>query len=285
MPAEMDEKDYILGTEDRETQRLGIQHDAWSEIVHECWRSAGVGEGDRIIDVGAGPGYAAFDLARIAGRSGHVTAVERSSRFIEAGRRMAESRGVDNVEFVEVDLMHDPLPGGSYDAAWCRWVASFVESPARLVERIASVVRPGGVAMFHEYADYGSWRYSPSLPHVEEYIGTVMASWREAGGEPDVAARLSPLLIGHGFEIERVVPRVYAVHPGDRLWTWIATFVESNVERLAEIGTVTPETAESVRSEFEAAQNDPRTIMLTPMVLEIVARKTSTESVRESSLR
>lgn len=272
------DRDYILGTRDQETLRLGIQHNAWAPIVHECWRQAGIAEGDRVIDVGAGPGFAAFDLAELVGPEGHVTAAERSARFVAAGRAMARGRGIRNVDFIEVDLMIDPLPPETYDAAWCRWVASFVESPVVLVEKIAHAVRPGGVAIFHEYVDYASWRFSPPLPLVEDYIERIMRSWREAGGEPDVAARIPSQLVSRAFELESVKPRVYCVRPGDALWIWIGTFVDSNLGRMVELGQGGPAWASAVRNEFRSAEADPTTLMLTPMVLEIIARRTGEDS-------
>ncbi len=127
--------------------------------------------------------------------------------------------------------------------------------------------------MFHEYVDYGSWRFSPSLSLVEEYIARVMLSWREAGGEPNIATLIPPLLIESGFTIEYAEPRVFCVGPGSKPWEWIGTFVDSNLDRLVEIGAQESEWAEAVRSEFRAAQADPTTLMITPMVLEIVARR------------
>lgn len=266
------DRDYVLGTHDAEIRRLGIQHEAWSSVAHRCWRRAGVTEGTRIVDVGAGPGFAAISLSAVVGPTGHVTAVERSSRFVEAGVQAARALGLRNLTFFEADLMADPLPAGEYDAAWCRWVASFVDCPAVLVDRIAAGLRPGGVAIFHEYVDYASWRFSPTLPLVEEYITRVMTSWRQAGGEPDVAAAIPPLLVRRGFTVEYAEPRVFCVSPADALWRWISTFIESNLDRLTDLQACDRAWAESVRAEFRAAQADPSTLMLTPMVLEIVAR-------------
>lgn len=265
------DRDYVLGTHDAETERLGVQHGAWRPIVLDCWRRAGVPLGARVIDIGAGPGYAALDLAELVGPTGHVTAVERSSRFVEAGRAAARLRGLENIAYHELDLMADPLPAGLSDVAWCRWVASFVESPELLVDKIAGAVRSGGVAVFHEYVDYAAWRFSPRLPLVEDYIIRVMDSWRAAGGEPDVAMDLPPLLRGNGFVIREAVPRVYCVRPVDPLWTWISTFVESNLDRLVELGGHEQAWGDAVRDEFRAAAANPATLMLTPMLLEIIA--------------
>ncbi len=269
------DRDYILGTTDQETLRLGIQHESWLPLATACWERAGVSPGHRVIDVGAGPGFAALDLAAIVGESGHVTAVERSARFVEAGKEMARGRGISNIDFLELDLMTDELPAGAHDVAWCRWVASFVDSPVTLVDKLARVVRPGGVAVFHEYADYGSWRYAPTQPLLDEYIGRVMHSWRSAGGEPDVATSIPAMLAERGFTIELIEPRVFCVGPRHPLWTWISTFVESNLGRLVELRQCDEPWADSVRSKLRDAQNDPATLMITPMVLEIIARKDS----------
>ncbi|MGB5133009.1 MAG: class I SAM-dependent methyltransferase, partial [Steroidobacteraceae bacterium] len=79
----MTEKDYVLGTHDEEIARLGLQHRVWRPTVLECWRTAGIGRGNRVIDVGAGPGFATLDLAGIVGPTGEVLAAERSGRFLE----------------------------------------------------------------------------------------------------------------------------------------------------------------------------------------------------------
>lgn len=271
------ERDYVLGTHDVEAQRLGLQHAAWRPYVTECWDAAGVAEGWHVLDVGAGPGHAAFDLAERVGPTGSVTAVERSARFVEAGRRLAAERDAGNVHFVEVDLMADHLPGGPFDAAWCRWVCSFVQSPALLVQQLGTAVREGGLVMFHEYVNYASWRFSPRLPNVEEYVSRVMASWRDAGGEPDVAMDLPPLLHAHGFEVLHARPRIFCVRPDDPLWFWwISPFVLSNLERMRELGAADAEWLNTVRREFLDAERDAETLLLTPTVLEIVATKRGT---------
>lgn len=273
--AEHLDREYVLGTHDAEVERLGIQHDAWRPYALECWDAAGVHRGDRVLDVGAGPGWAAYDLAKLVGPRGAVVAVERSARFAAAARAGARQRQLDNLTIVERDLVSDSLPSGPFDASWCRWVCSFLDAPEPLIIELANALRPGGVAMFHEYVDYASWRFSPRLPLVEEYISRVMHSWREAGGEPDIAMSLPPLLAEHGFEVLRALPRVFCVGPTDPLWSWISTFVCSNLDHLGQKGDLDLAWAQAVRQEFLAAEADASTLMLTPAVLEIIAARKS----------
>jgi SAM-dependent methyltransferase len=267
----MGETDYVLGTNDAELARLGLQHRVWREAATSCWRRAGVTVGARVVDVGAGPGYATADLAEIVGPTGKVLAVERSARFLECARERCRLRDLHNVEFREADLMDQSLGELGFDFAWCRWVASFVSSPSKLIDNIAGALRQGGIAMFHEYSDYGTWRIAARKPAVENFAREVMASWRATGGEPDVALMFPPLLRAAGLRLMDVRPHVRVVSPRDYTWQWPASFIEINLERLQELGRVTPQWAENVRREFSEASADPTSLLTTPLFLEIVA--------------
>src|SRR5450432_2170804 len=137
------ERDYVLGTHDEELARLGLQHEVWRPVALDCWVRAGITSGSRVLDVGAGPGYATVDLAEIVGPTGEVVALERSSKFVHAMKEAIRARVLANVKVHEIDLMIDDLPKGDFDFAWCRWVLSFVENPPLLIEKLARVMPKG----------------------------------------------------------------------------------------------------------------------------------------------
>lgn len=169
--------------------------------------------------------------------------------------------------------MTDELPAEEFDVAWIRWLACFVPSPQRLIQQLAACVRPGGVVIFHEYADYGAWRLAPRCHQVEEFTREVMDSWRENGGEPDIALALPALLEKSGFRVTSAKPQVFCIQPTDHMWKWPAAFLDVNVERLVQLGRVTPEWAAAVRSAFEQAETDTAVRMITPVVLQIIAER------------
>lgn len=267
------EQDYVLGTHDEEIARLGLQHRVWRPTVLDCWRRAGITVGSKVLDVGCGPGFATVDLAEVVGPTGDVVAVERSARFAQFARTAFADRGLAHVRLHELDLMTDPLPGKGFDAAWCRWVTSFVSSPAVLVEKVASALRVGGRVVFHEYVDYASWRLVPTRRFQEEFVQRVMASWRDSGGEPDAAATLPKLLARNGLKVIEAIPRVFCVRPGEELWQWPSSFIRINLDRLSELGRADTEWVSAVRQEFQAAEDDPNSLMITPMVLELIAER------------
>src|ERR1700681_1424591 len=119
------ERDYVLGTHDEEILRLGLQHRVWRSVVLECWQKAGIIVGSRVLDVGAGPGYAAVDLAEIVGPTGEVGALERSGKCVRAMEQACRATWLANVQIYELAMTSDNLPKADYDFSWCRWVLSF----------------------------------------------------------------------------------------------------------------------------------------------------------------
>src|SRR5262249_13124473 len=142
-----------------------------------------------------------------------------------------------------------------------------------LVAKVASAVRIGGRVVFHEYVNYASWRLAPPRPRMEEFVQQVMASWRESGGEPDAALTPPQHLAEDGPKVLQANPRVFCVRPGEELWQWPASFIRTNLDRLHELGRVDPSWVEAVREEFQAAEGDPDSLMITPLVLELITER------------
>jgi ubiquinone/menaquinone biosynthesis C-methylase UbiE len=270
----MDDGDYILGTRDAEIARLGVQHAVWRARALCAWRRAGLTVGQRVVDFGCGPGYASLDLADMVGPRGEVVVLDRSARFLAHLRRAAEIRGLGQIRTLEADLAAEPPLPDACDAAWCRWIFAFLPRPRGALRRLARAVRPGGAIVIHEYARYDTWRLAPAVPSFDRFVAEVMASWRAEGGEPDVGVDLPAWLEDAGCRIEAVEMICEAPGPTDFAWQWPAGFFDGGLARLVELGRVDAVAAETMRRDFAAAASNPRTRMVTPMVVEIIARRT-----------
>ncbi len=266
-----DEKDYVLGTHDEEISRLALQHRVWRPRALDAWRRAGFASGRTILDVGCGPGYASLDLAEIVGPSGAVIALDRSRRFLGTLEAASYGRGLGNVRTVELDLDEGEFPPLRADGAWARWVLAFVWRPRDLLARIAAALKPGGAIVLHEYFHYATWQLAPRSAEHEEFVRTVMETWRASGGEPDVGLDVPRWLGEVGFETREVRPILEIVSPRDPLWQWPKSFIGSGLRRLVELGRLTPERAESISRAFAAAEASPGCLMVTPGVLEVIA--------------
>ena len=265
--------DYVLGTGSDELSRLGLQHRAWRPHMLAGWQRAGITVGATVLDVGCGPGYATVDAAEMVGPAGRVIGLERSPAFLEHARESVAQRGLSNVELYAIDLIEDAWSAANVDVAWCRWVACFVTSPETLVQKIAAALKPGGRVIFHEYIDYGAWKYVPRLEPIESFVQEVIANWRASGGEPDIAAVLPQMLESNGIRVHDVRPLAFAVRRPEMLWHWPMSFVDTHVDRLLELGRVDAAWVRGVRASLKAAYDDPTHFILTPTVLEIIGTK------------
>ncbi len=267
------EQDYVLGTHDAEIARLGLQHRVWAPRASAAWRRAGFTAGQTLLDVGCGPGWATLELAEVVGPTGRVLAIDRSTRFLAALAAAAGARGLTNVESHELDLDVEPLPVEGADGAWSRWVYAFVQRPRDVLARVVAAVRPGGTLVLHEYVDYRAWRLSPRSPEFEDFVGAVMASWRASGGEPDVGLDLPRWLGELGCEVleQRAIAEIAVA--GDHVWQWPREFVRVGIQRLVDLGRMERAQADAVLAAFERAESTPGAFLVTPMVMEIVARR------------
>jgi SAM-dependent methyltransferase len=266
-------KDYVLGTHDEEINRLGLQHQAWRQRALEAWQSAEIRPGQTVLDVGCGPGYASLDLADLVGPSGRVVAVDKSERFLHALDAASRERGVNNITTHLADLDAGEFPDVIADRAWGRWVFAFVKNPRNVLERVTAALAPDGVIVLHEYFDYSTWRAMPPNAELEEFVSAVMASWRDNGGEPNIALNLPRWLEELGFEVRSTRPIIDIVQPDQLGWKWLASFIEVGRQRLVELGYLSPARSEAIWQAFIQLQVTPGARMITPGVLEIVASR------------
>ena len=95
--------------------------------------------GQRVLDVGCGPGALTAELVKRLGPAG-VSAVEPSEPFVEAARE--RHPGVDVRQAVAEEL---PFQDGEFDASLAQLVVHFMASPIGGLSEMARVTRPGGV--------------------------------------------------------------------------------------------------------------------------------------------
>jgi len=100
---------------------------------------AGVRAGQRVLDVGCGPGALTAELVARLG-PGAVAAVDPSEPFVAAAR--ARYPGVRVLQASAEDL---PFPDHVFDAALAQLVVHFMSDPVAGLTEMARVTRPGGV--------------------------------------------------------------------------------------------------------------------------------------------
>lgn len=281
-PATGDPKQYVLGTGADELERLGLQHRLWSDAAHEAWKRANVEPGQRVLDIGCGPGYAAFDLAQLVQARGRVLGVDESANFVEHVREQAAARRLPQLEarVGDVQRLGEVLAGEPpFDLAYARWVLCFVRDPSAVIAGAAAALKPGGQLVLHDYFNYECMTVAPRRESFTRVVAATARSWRAPGGDPDVMARVPRLLLEHGLELLHLQVHQRIARPGDSMWNWVASWWRTFTPKLVKLGELEPDEERRFHEDFDALRAATDFVVL-PTVFEIVARKSAPTSDR-----
>ena len=144
--------EYLLGSADREHERLIRQAARLLPITEGFFREAGIAPGQRVLDVGSGVGDVAMLLARLVGAGGKVVGIDRDPKSIRRATARVTEGNLKNVEFVESDIAQCDIEG-LFDAIVGRYVLLFLPEPAATLRHLMRRLRTGGTVAFLE----GSW--------------------------------------------------------------------------------------------------------------------------------
>lgn len=145
--------------------------------------------GQRILDIGCGPGSITLDLAALVGEEGRVTGVDFSAEAIAAARLAAADRGDVVTEFLVGDVFELDLEPASFDVVHAHQVMQHLTDPVAALEAMARFVKPGGILAARD-ADYGAMAWYPAAEGLQRWHTTYCDSARALGGEPDAGRRL-----------------------------------------------------------------------------------------------
>jgi SAM-dependent methyltransferase len=120
-----------------------------SQLSHQLADLAKVVAGQRVLDVGCGPGALTAELVKRVG-AGAVSAVDPSESFIAAIRERFPAVGVSRAS---AEVL--PFPDGTFDATLAQLVVHFMTDPVGGLSEMMRVARPDGVvaACVWQHAD------------------------------------------------------------------------------------------------------------------------------------
>lgn len=109
--------------------------------------------GERILDLGAGTGYYALDVARaVAAPGGELEAFDLQPEMLADLAARARAAGLQNVGTTTGDATALPYPDASFDAAYLVTVLGEIPDQDRALREVRRVLRPGGRLVVGEIA-------------------------------------------------------------------------------------------------------------------------------------
>jgi ubiquinone/menaquinone biosynthesis C-methylase UbiE len=247
--SDMTESDgYVLGRAATEVERLRLQAEIYAPHSEHLLTLAGIGAGQRVLDIGCGAGDLTMAAARLVGPTGSVIGVDMDSDVLELARARAAEAGLVNVSFQRATLpdarLNEPV-----DALIGRLILIHLADPVDVVRRLSALVRPGGVASFQELSPKHAGSV-PETPLVAQAYRWVIDTLRARGGDPATGQRLYRIMRDAGFagigtameipagDAESALPRFVAGTVNSMLRAieaaGVATRAEIGIETLAE---------------------------------------------------
>jgi arsenite methyltransferase len=100
--------------------------------------------GEKILDLGSGSGMDLFIAAGKTGKQGWATGIDMTDDQLAKCRRLATSRGFDNVSVIKGYIEDIPLPDNHFDLVISNGVINLSPDKAQVFLEMARVLKPGG---------------------------------------------------------------------------------------------------------------------------------------------
>ena len=228
---------YLLGRGEAEEARLKRQIANLAPDSDAQFDKIGIKPGERVVDLGCGPGGVLHLLGKRVGSTGSVLGIERSQHFVEQASRFVADHGLSQVEVREGDAYDTRLPRASFDGAHMRLVLVNVPEPERIVREMVSLVRPGGwVASFE--ADFLAHICDPPLPAWTRLLDAYKAYSAAQGIDLFVGRRTHRLFRDAGVVDIRVDAVVHVYPPGHDRRPILRDFINNVRDKLIDGGFI-----------------------------------------------
>src|SRR3954451_8002782 len=160
--------------------------------------------GERVVDVGCGPGFFCAELAEEVGDSGFVLGLDMSAAMLALAADRCAGRG--NVELREADAGSLPVDDGSFDAALCGQVLEYVPDATASLAEMRRILRPGGRVVVWD-VDWATISIHSDDPALTE---RVLSGWDEHLTHRSLPRTLPSRLRAAGFENVGMQGHVFA---------------------------------------------------------------------------
>lgn len=184
--------------------------------------------GQRLLDVGCGPGTITVDLASHVA-PGEVVALERQASVLAEVEALAAERGLAALSTAVGDAYALPFDEGDFDVVHAHQVLQHLSDPVAALREMRRVTRPGGLVAVRD-ADYAAMTWYPGDPRLERWRAVYRAVARANGAEPDAGRRL--LSWARAAGLARVEPSASVwlfAEPERRAW-WAETWARRSVD-------------------------------------------------------
>ena len=142
---------------------------------YQALDAAGLEPGQKVLEVGCGPGFFTIPAARIAGDKGTIHALDISPLAVERVQQKIEKEGATNVETILADAAQTGLPDQSFDFIFVFGFAHSVGNMEDILTELHRLLKPAGILAIE-----GASRISSNLFYPVKHQGRI-SQFRKVG--------------------------------------------------------------------------------------------------------
>ncbi len=263
---------YPLGSTVVERQRLVSQAEGYESQARWLLDRVGIRPGWRVADIGCGPIGILDLLSERVGPSGYALGLEREPRFAEMARCEIATRGLDNVEIVEADILNNNLEKGSFDLVHERLVMINVAAREAVLSEMISLLRPGGIVILED-VDNVSWLCQPAHPSWDVLRDAFFTVYQANGGDPFIGRRLPGYLRSANLQNIQVKVHVDAAPSGDYRRKHLLSLLDSIRDSVIGMGVLSEPNLRQHKEALDAHLGDPATIVIDKLLIQAWGQK------------
>jgi SAM-dependent methyltransferase len=122
--------------------------------MHPILGRVGIRSGEKVLELGPGPGAFSLDAARMLGPEGRLIAVDIQAEMIARLERRARQAGITNIETHVASAYELPLEDASIDRVFLVTVLPEIPDRARALAELRRVLKPDGtLSITEEFLD------------------------------------------------------------------------------------------------------------------------------------
>lgn len=197
----MSTDNYFITTGEADRERLEIINEIYNPVTNDFLLDSGLKSGMNILEIGCGYGQMSIWLAKQVYPNGVIYAIDYSNDSLDIARENARIAGVNNINFIHLDINNLNSLDMKFDFIFGRWVLEFCCPVSKQIRNIYNQLKTGGIFTYEALNLIHSGHFSnPHNKVVDRWCSLILENANAHNSEISLADNIYYILKDAGFK-------------------------------------------------------------------------------------